>query len=108
MTNSTQLETKSPSRRALLAGALGGIGAWAASALGGPAAVHATDPNDVVLGGDNIAGNTTGITWNSDGDVIAGHSSGSGDVLNGYAASGRGVYGASGSNVAVWAYSNAK
>jgi hypothetical protein len=47
------------SRRALLAAALGAAAATAAHALGRPAQVRANDPNDVLLGGNNVTGATT-------------------------------------------------
>ena len=62
MTAALQPETKSPSRRALLAGALGGIGALAATVIGRADPVRANDPNDVVLGTDNTATTRTSIT----------------------------------------------
>ena len=46
------------SRRALLTGAVAGLGALAATALGRPAPVRAGDPS-VTLGGDNSAGSPT-------------------------------------------------
>jgi hypothetical protein len=54
-------DTKSPSRRAVLAGALGGIGALAAAAIGRASPVRAHDPQDVLLGGYNQATTTTTI-----------------------------------------------
>jgi hypothetical protein len=50
MTITTQPESKSPSRRALLAGALGGLGAWAASAVGRASPVQAANGDYVRVG----------------------------------------------------------
>jgi hypothetical protein len=49
------------SRRALIAAALGGVGALVADALGRPPAVRAGTDGDVILGQTNIAANTTAI-----------------------------------------------
>ena len=53
MTAIVQPETKSPSRRAVLAGALGGIGALAATVIGRAAPVRATDGQPILQGADN-------------------------------------------------------
>jgi hypothetical protein len=53
MTATLQPESKPTSRRALLAGALGGIGAWAASAAARVSPVRAADGNPVLLGNFN-------------------------------------------------------
>jgi hypothetical protein len=45
-----QTESKSPSRRALLAGALGGLGAWVASTVGGKAPVSAANGDPLIVG----------------------------------------------------------
>jgi hypothetical protein len=55
-------DTSPRSRRAVLLGAAGGLAALAAQALGRAAETRAADPNDVVLGGNNIATNPTIIT----------------------------------------------
>jgi hypothetical protein len=59
MTASVQPESKPPSRRALLAGALGGLGALAASAIGRASPVQAANGDPVVVGGTHTG---TGIT----------------------------------------------
>jgi hypothetical protein len=51
VTSSIQTESKTPSRRALLAAALGGIGAWAAGAIGRASPVKA-EGQTVVVGGE--------------------------------------------------------
>ena len=58
MTASTQPESKSPSRRALLAGALGGLGAWAASAIGRASPVDAAAGDPIRMGRVNNAGSS--------------------------------------------------
>jgi hypothetical protein len=93
MTASLQPESRPASRRALLAGALGGLGALAASAIGRPNVARATDPNDVVLGGTNTATTTTTIQNATTGaTVFYGHSTSSIGVY-GASSSERGVYG---------------
>lgn len=62
--------TSQRSRRALLLGAVGGLGALAAQALGRPVPVNANDPNDVVLGGVNTTTSVTSIE-NTTGDPFA-------------------------------------
>ena len=65
MTSSIQTDSKTRSRRALLAGVLGGIGAWAASAVGRARPAHAGVDGDVVLGAANTTATTTRITVTS-------------------------------------------
>jgi hypothetical protein len=55
-------EGQSRSRRAVLLGALGGIGAWAASAVGHASPTRAGVDGDVVLGANNFTDQPTGIT----------------------------------------------
>jgi hypothetical protein len=59
MTASRSHESASSSRRALLAGALGGLGAWAASAIGRADRVRATDGQAVIQGADNSGSAST-------------------------------------------------
>jgi hypothetical protein len=88
--------SKSSSRRALLAGALGGIAAWAASAVGRAGLVRGGVDGDVILGIDNGASTTTKIT-----NLITSQT-----VLWGASSSGVGVYGSSSSNNGVWGTSD--
>ena len=99
MTATSQPESKSPSRRALLAGALGGLGAWAATAIGRASPVRANDPNDVVLGSDlNFATTLTKITNQTNGNsVLFAQSNSNGVGVQGLSASAVGVYGSSNS-----------
>ena len=65
MTASTDTKpaaTKSSSRRALLAGALGGIGAVAAGAMAKVSPVQAANGDAVTVGGTFTATSTTSIT----------------------------------------------
>jgi hypothetical protein len=62
MTASIQPESKTPSRRALLAGALGGLGALAASAIGRASPVRAAPGDPVLVDGTHSGTGTTQIT----------------------------------------------
>jgi hypothetical protein len=59
-------QISSRSRRGLLLGALGGLGAWAATAVGRANPVRAGADGDVILGGDNITTETTTIRYSAD------------------------------------------
>jgi hypothetical protein len=99
MTTSLRPESKSPSRRALLAGALGGLGAFAASALGRASEVRAGVDGDVVLGSSQSATATTSIqNYANNATVFLAESatdlgSGGGTALSGKSGSGIGVRG---------------
>jgi hypothetical protein len=67
MTATLPPESKSPSRRALLAGALGGLGAWAASTIGRVSSVRATDGDVVTVGGSFTGTSVTRISTSTDG-----------------------------------------
>jgi hypothetical protein len=94
MTATAQPESKSPSRRALLAGALGGIGAWAASAIGRASPVKAANGDALILGQVNTATATTWIGDTTAGDyafyVVA---EGSGTGVYGSSYTGHGIHG---------------
>jgi hypothetical protein len=107
MTASLQPESKSPSRRALLAGALGGIGALAASAIGRPAVVRAGVDGDVVLGAINSATGTTEIQNLTNTNTVLFANSSAGTAVYGASSSGIGVDGASDSYIAVSGFTNA-
>jgi hypothetical protein len=97
MTTSTtpQSEPRPSTRRALLAGALGGLGALAASAIGRPSLAQAHDADDVRLGGSNSTTATTSITNTfTNGDAFAAHAD-AGFAISGTSNSGRGVAGES-------------
>jgi hypothetical protein len=71
---STLPETKATSRRALLAGALGGLGALAASAIGRATPVRGSEGQAVVVGGDYAADTATGFNTitSTGGDALYG------------------------------------
>ena len=133
----TPTTSKSPtSRRAILAGALGGLGALAASAIGRASPVRAGVDGDVVLGADNGAlsrtliynyTNTETVLWGdssvgigvkgatdsgigvqgtSSSNTGVAGSSTSGYGVTGSSSSGTGVYGTSSSNIGVYGHSN--
>ena len=106
MTASIQPEPKSPSRRALLAGALGGIGALAATVIGRASPVRGADGEPVVVGGEYEAFSPTGLT-RSEGTTLYGHS-GSGMGVYGTSTSNIGVRGNSGSGVGVYGSSTSE
>ena len=107
MTAALQSETKSTSRRALLAGALGGIGALAATAIGRADPVRANDPNDVVLGSSsNVATTTTKISNLTSTDTVLEAESSSGIAVSGTSSTNIGVKGTSTSSVAVYGVSD--
>ena len=103
MTATLQPETRSSSRRALLAGALGGIGALAATVIGRADPARANDPNDVVLGSaSNVATTTTKITNGVDNAAVIFETQGiSGYGVYGHCTTGVGVKGSSSSNAGV-------
>lgn len=118
----TTARTERPSRRALLAGALGGLGVWAASAVGRAKPVRA-ESEPMVVGGDYDTATTATTLTNqaNNATVFLSQSLASGVGLWGYSASGIairattpsgtgvdssstsgvGVRGISGSNIAV-------
>lgn len=118
---------QSKSRRALLAGALGGLGAWAASAVGRASRVRAADGETVLVGGEYQSSSVTKISnLSNNGVVLEGiSSSGTGVVgvsssfygvqaisntgsgVGAFSTSGVGVYGASQSHRGVWGFSDA-
>jgi hypothetical protein len=103
MTATHQPETKSPSRRVLLAGALGGIGAWAASAIGRASPVRAVNgaPGDFIHVGDTYSGVSVQTTLGNQAtnDVVlwvasnTGGGFGGGEALVGFSDHGTGVKG---------------
>jgi hypothetical protein len=85
MTASIQPESKGPSRRALLAGALGGLGALAAGAIGRASPARAANGGPVVLGQLNTATLSTSIDTTT-GSALHGESSAIGaDAIHGFA-----------------------
>jgi len=85
------------SRRALLAGAVGGLAAFAAGAIGRAVPASAADPNDLVLGvyNDTLAGPTHLRNSGSNGSAFIGVATSTGDGVAGQAVSGSGINGVS-------------
>jgi hypothetical protein len=124
MTGPIQPESKLRSRRALLAGVLGGLGAWAATAVGRSSPVRAGVDGDVVLGAGNSATARTSITnfqndttvfWAESATDLGGGggigvegSSDSGHGVNGRSATGVGLYGTTTSGLALQTVGRAK
>jgi hypothetical protein len=127
MTATIQPESKSPSRRAMLAGALGGLGALVAGAIGRASPVRAIDGEPVLVGGEYTSTSVTKITntantgivlegVSSSGTGVVGSStsfygvqavSNTGTGIGAFSNSGVGAYGASQSHIGVWAFSQA-
>ena len=96
MTATIQPEAKSTSRRALLAGALGGLGAWAASAIGRTSPVRAGVDGDVVLGGMNFPTLETSLSNQlNNNNVLSAQTDGAGTALSGSGQTGIGIAGTS-------------
>lgn len=93
MTATAQPETRSTSRRAVLAGALGGIGALAATIIGRADPVRGADGQAVVVGGEYTGSSATGFQTT---DTLA---------LYGASVSGVGVSGGSNSTTGVFGHS---
>jgi hypothetical protein len=93
------IDTTSPrSRRALLLGALGGIGALAAQTLGRPATVAAIDGQPLIVGVGNSTNGGTRLSINgvtSLYNVFEVSSAGSGAAITGSSSAGKGVFGSS-------------
>jgi hypothetical protein len=116
MTAIRQPESTSSSRRALLAGAVAGIGAWAASAIGRASPLRAADGEAVLVGGEYTATSRTMFTNTQDDGValqglaatdgigVAGGSD-SGAAVYGLSQSGWGVVGTSHANTGVSGFS---
>lgn len=107
MTANAESESKSPSRRALLAGALGGLGAFAASAIGRSSRVRAGVDGDVVLGQDNVAAAPTQIRNVTNGNSVLLTESNSGISVLAHSNSNYAVSGVSGSSIGVYGSSDA-
>jgi hypothetical protein len=102
MTTTLRPESKPTSRRALLAGAVGGIGALAASVIGRADPTRAGVDGDVLLGGENVTTTLTRITNSTNATVVLWGQSTSGKGVIGSSSSQIGVQGDSASNVGVF------
>jgi hypothetical protein len=98
------IDTTTPrSRRALLAGMLGGIAASVAGGLGRAQPVTAHDPDDVRLGADNSTTSATRISNGAaNGTAFAGHANGTGWGVSGDSPLGIGVFASSDSGYGVY------
>jgi hypothetical protein len=115
MASITHPEPKAPSRRALLAGAMGGIGAWAAAAIGRASPTHAANGDPVLVGGSHSGTGATSITNSGSPIAFIGVSTAATNDTTGIfgqanGSTGRGVLGfapaTSGANYGVWGQSN--
>jgi hypothetical protein len=87
------IDTSSPrTRRAILAGGLGGLAAFAANALDRPAATLASDGQAMLVGGEYSSSSVTSVT-NASGNGIYAGSLGTGFALTGQGNQGIGVHG---------------
>jgi hypothetical protein len=99
------IDTTTPtSRRALLAGTVGGLAALAAQALGGPRPASAHDPDDVRLGSSNVATSAT-LIQNTATDASAAFGTAAGTGVWGDSVTGTGVQGHSNSGTGVDGFS---
>lgn len=92
-----QMPSTRPTRRALLAGAVGGIGAWAMGAIGRSSPVSAAN-GDIMHVGDTLTG-TTGTTLNltsGSGGALKGTNTGTGVGVWGVSSLGSGIRGEGG------------
>ena len=99
----------SPSRRTLIVGALGGFVAWAASAIGRPSRLQATNGDAITVGGTLTGTSATWLTnTNSGGDAFHAYALGSGTAVFGISGTSIGVKGQSGSTTGVYGVSGAE
>ena len=87
-------------RRAVLAGALGGLAALAANALGRPMPTLGSDGQAMLVGGEYSSSSVTSVT-NAAGNGIYGGSLGTGIAVTGQGNQGIGVHGFSTANIGV-------
>ena len=100
-------QTSPRSRRALLAGAIGGLGVWAASAIGRAAPAEAAAGDPIRMGRLNLASSTaTTLQTKTSAAAYLVNQLGAGAAVKGVATSGRAIMGEAGSKgTGVWAYS---
>ena len=85
-------QTSGRSRRALLAGALGGLGAWAASAIGRASQVRAANGDPVLVGGSHSGISPTSISVTGSPALILSSSfTPGGTALRGFTSSSMGI-----------------
>jgi hypothetical protein len=95
------------SRRALLAGAIGGLGVWAASVIGRAAPAEAAAGDPIRMGRLNRASSTaTTLQTKTSAPAYLVNQLGAGAAVKGVSTSGRAIMGVAGSQgTGVWAYS---
>ena len=100
-------ESSSRSRRALLAGAIGGLGVWAASAIGRATPAEAAAGDPIRMGRLNkAAGTSTTLQTSTTQPALRAVQLGGGSALRAEATNGRAVMGVAGSGgTGVWASS---
>lgn len=99
--SATSIQSTPRTRRALLAGALGGLGAFAATVVARTTPVRAANGDPVLAGQTTTATAATSISRSGGGDAFQGLGTDN-DAVNGYSTSGRGVYGNSSTNAGVF------
>ena len=100
-------QTSPRSRRALLAGAIGGLGAWAASAIGRAAPAEAAAGDPIRMGRLNLAsGTATTLQTKTSAAAYLVNQLGAGTAVKGIATTGRAIMAEAGHNgTGVWASS---
>jgi hypothetical protein len=97
MTANQQTEMQPKSRRTLLAGALGGLGAWAASMVGRATPTTAGEGDPIIIGQTNYGrGTHTQLQTNSNGAALTVTQLSSSNGIRGESTSGRAVVGVAG------------
>lgn len=95
--------TEPRSRRAILAGALGGIGAWMAASVGGRARVRAANGDPVLVGSAHTGTAKTSITNTASGSAgFEVTTTGNGTAISGYSPDAQGIQGGSENGVGVF------
>ena len=99
--------TSRSSRRAMLMGALGGIGAWAAGALGAATRVRAADDDPMLVGGEYISSSVTSLTNTTNNErVFQAQSDGAGTAVFAQSDDGDAIFANAGLGRAVVANTN--
>jgi hypothetical protein len=110
MTTTTEQSAapKTNSRRAVLIGALSGLGAWAAGAVSGVARVRAADNEPMLVGGEYTSSSVTSLTNSTTTDTVfkASSTTSEGATIQAESSIGTGVFANCGNGVAVWGNTN--
>jgi len=83
------------SRRALLAGALGGLGAWTAAVVAGRSTARASDGDPMIVGDEHTSSTPTALVSDSADPVLRATSTAAGMGFTGQSSTGTGVFGSS-------------